>query len=100
MKDKSSLRGYASLAARLKKERERGNELARKLDEVNDDEKLYELVKNNTVVKNRIIADYLARLSTINGPCLVSTGLTALTPVNKPKNLADAKRIAEKIIRY
>lgn len=100
MKNKSNGRNYSALNLKLKKEREKGKMLTEKLNQMNDSEALYELVQNNPDVKNRIIAQYLYELTTRNNPKLASDGLSALTPVNKPKNLADAKRLAEKIIRY
>ncbi|MBR2967472.1 MAG: hypothetical protein IKC35_01680 [Clostridia bacterium] len=100
MKNKFNGRNYAALNLKLKKEREKGKMLAEKLSQMSDNETLFELAQANEYVKNRIIAQYLYELTTRNSPNLASNGLSALTPVNKPKNLADAKRLAEKIIRY
>ncbi len=59
---------------------------------------LWELVRDNQDIKKRIICEYLKGIP--SGVSLVgSTGYAALTPIHKPQNLADAKRIAEKIIK-
>ena len=100
MKNKSNAKSFAILSAQLKKERERGKKLIAQIDSLSSDEALYELVKGNEAVKNRIIAEYLAALAAKKSPTLIFSGETALTPVHKPKNLMDAKRLAERIIKY
>ena len=92
-------KNYSALKLALKKERERVVSLSEELRELNNDERLYELVKDNPYVKNRIISAYLLSLSSAKNPPLTSAGFAPLTPVNKPKNLADAKRLADKIIK-
>ncbi len=60
---------------------------------------LWELVVNNEHIRKRVICEYLAALP--KGVSLLnSEGYAALTPVHRPKDLADAKRIAEKIIKH
>lgn len=100
MSVKSNERGFGALRAELKKERETIKRLNAELNEINDNEKLYEIVSGNEAVKNRIIGDYLLALSGKPNPSLIGTGYSALTPVHKPKNLADAKRIADKLIKF
>lgn len=93
--------GYAALRAELKREREKNKQLYARLQSYSNDEKLWELVKDNTQIKERIISQYLMSLASKQRVSLISSnGFTALTPVNKPKNLADAKRLADKIIKY
>ncbi len=59
---------------------------------------LWGLVSDNAEIKRRVICEYLEALP--SGISLLgSSGYTAITPIHKPKNLADAKRIAEKIIK-
>lgn len=59
---------------------------------------LKELISGNKEIKKMVISEYLAALP--SGVALIgSTGYAALTPIHKPKDLADAKRIAEKIIK-
>lgn len=80
--------------AAIKRER---NELADSLDHLKGDG-LWELVSGNSEIKNKVICEYLKALP--SGISLLgSMGYAALTPVHKPKDLADAKRIAEKIIK-
>ncbi len=89
----------SALIKELKKEREKVRELTQKLDM--DDEKLWALVKENKNVKDRIIIEYLNSLSLGGAVTLIgSSGCSALTPVHRPKNLEDAKRLADKIIKY
>ena len=92
-------KNYSALRLALKKEREKVVALSEELKELNSDDRLYELVKDNPYIKNRIISEYLLSLSSTKNPPLVSAGFAALTPVNRPKNLADAKRLADKIIK-
>ncbi len=92
-------RKVSALVKDLKKEREKVRELTQQLDM--DDEKLWALVKENKAVKDRIIVEYLNSLSTGGAVTLIgSSGYSALTPVHRPKNLEDAKRLADKIIKY
>lgn len=55
----------------------------------------------NPELKARIIADYLNGLSEISAVSVLGsgTGATPLTPVAKPKSLAEAKKLAEIIIK-
>lgn len=100
MNGKNNNTGFAALRAELKREREKNKQLSARLQALDSDEKLWELIKDNTRVKNRIIDEYLKSLASKQRVSLISsTGFTALTPVNKPKNLADAKRLADKIIK-
>ncbi len=92
-------RKVSALVKDLKKEREKVRELTQQLDM--DDEKLWAIVKENKAVKDRIIVEYLNSLSTGGAVTLIgSSGYSALTPVHRPKNLEDAKRLADKIIKY
>lgn len=81
----------------LKRERERADELIKQANYLRG-EGLMELAVSNEQVRRRIIEEYLTALP--SGVALLGAcGLTTLTPVHRPKNLADAKRIAEKIIK-
>ncbi|MCH5164004.1 MAG: hypothetical protein J1F36_03220 [Clostridiales bacterium] len=92
-------KNYSALRSALKKEREKVIELSEEITKLNSDDKLYELVKDNPNIKNRIISEYLLSLSSAQNPPLSSAGFAPLTPVHRPKNLADAKRLADKIIK-
>lgn len=93
--------GFSALRNELKKERDKVKELSARLEELSKDDQLYALVIRNEKVKNKIISEYLKALSLRPNVALSgSNGFTALTPVNRPKNLAEAKRIADKIIKY
>lgn len=102
MKDNNrASRGYSALRAELKREREKVRKLGERLNELDDEEVLWDLVKDNTGIKNRIIAEYLRSFSERKSvPFAGSNGVIALTPVHRPKNLADAKRLADKIIKF
>ncbi|MBE5730752.1 MAG: hypothetical protein E7350_02215 [Clostridiales bacterium] len=100
MKSKSNPKGYAALSAMLRREREKGKRLEGKLTEMYSDEMLYELVKNNQAVRDRVISDYLNSLAARKNPRLVGGGIATLTPTHRPKSLADAKRLAERMIKY
>ncbi len=92
-------RKISALIGQLKREREKVKALTKELEL--DDDKLWSLVKDNTAIKNKIIAEYLAALSRPSAVSLMGQGgYSALTPVNKPKTLRDAKRLADKIIKY
>lgn len=96
-----SERGYAALRAELKKERDKVKKLSEEITNMLSEENLYELVRQNEEIKNRIISEYLMSLMEKDKLSLIGhSGLSALTPVKRPKNLEDAKRLADKIIKY
>lgn len=91
-------RHYSALISELKREREKVKKLSA-MTELTDD-KLWELVKDNRAVKDRIITEYISALASNGAIALIGrAGHSALTPVPRPKNLEDAKRLADKIIR-
>ena len=87
------------LEKQLVSEREKNEELQRQLSEAGSARSVYERASGDEEVKNRIISDYLMSLGSSKAPSLITTGVTALTPVSRPKTLADAKRLADKIIK-
>ena len=91
-------RGFAALRLELKREREKVKRLTEELEALRSESGLYEAVSGSEV-KNRIINEYLHSLAVKGNVPLISAGLTALTPTHRPKNLADAKRLADKIIK-
>lgn len=91
-------RGFAALRLELKREREKVKKLTEELETLKSEQGLYEAVKESEV-KDRIIGEYLCSLTVKGNVPLISAGLTALTPAHRPKNLADAKRLADKIIK-
>ena len=100
MGNKTKESGCSALRFELKKEREKVKKLTAELQEAKSDERLWELVKGNSTIKNKVISEYLRSLANRQQISLIgSTGVAALTPVSKPKNLADAKRLADKIIK-
>ena len=100
MSSKTNERGFSALRAELRKEREKVKRLSDQLATLQSDNGIWELIKDNQNVKNKIISEYLISLSGRQNVSLVGqNGFSALTPVNKPKNLADAKRLADKIIK-
>ncbi len=66
-----------------------------------EDEFIDRFVMSEEEIKRRIIAQYLTSLS--GGECPVTlggrVGYTPLTPMAKPKSLAEAKKLAEIIIK-
>ena len=93
---------FAALRAELKKEKMKNAELTAELkafkDKLEDDELLWSEIKNNENIRVKFIADYLSSLSRRKGVDLIKGGRSTLTPISRPKNLQDAKRLADKII--
>lgn len=65
------------------------------------DEEIVQRIMSSDEVRAKIIADYLKSLGSKNAVSVLNgqVGATPLTPVNKPKNLADAKKLAELLIK-
>ena len=69
------------------------------VDIINDAKFLDEYVYNNVEIKNNIISAYLEEKAQNKLPkCLTNRGKTLLTPVARPKSLAEAGRIAQDIL--
>ena len=82
--------GFALLMDRAKKSQ----------SDLKNEEYLYGLIKD-TPVKDRLIKEYISAVkSTAPDSVLIGgTGSIALTPPMRPKTLAEAKALAEKIIK-
>ena len=68
---------------------------------LSDEKFIEEYAARDSALKARIIADYLSGLSSGRGVSVLSsgTGSTPLTPAAKPKSLAEAKKLAEILIK-
>lgn len=65
------------------------------------DEEIIQRIMSSDEVRAKIIADYLKSLGSKNAVSVLNgqVGATPLTPINKPKSLADAKKLAELLIK-
>ncbi|MBQ8882000.1 MAG: hypothetical protein IJY70_01220 [Clostridia bacterium] len=65
------------------------------------DEEIIQRIMSSDEVRATIIADYLKSLGSKNAVSVLNgqVGATPLTPINKPKSLADAKKLAELLIK-
>lgn len=99
---------YKALEAEFTKRCQRLTALEKELKELregrNEEEERNELVNqilNDETVKNAIIAQYLKELSLKRDLSRLSsaTGYTALTPPKRPKNLQEAKELAQIIFK-
>ena len=68
--------------------------------EINEPD-IIEKILSSDEIKAKIIAEYLKSLCSNSSVRVLDkqVGATSLTPVNKPKTLADAKRLAEMLIK-
>ena len=71
------------------------------LEELDRNEDFLSQITNSEVVKKKIIEDYLRALSLKNSVAVLGSGLgsTPLTPPRRPKSLAEAKKLAEILIK-
>ena len=65
------------------------------------EEELIEIALQSERVRDKIISDYLQGLAANNGVRILSgrIGATALTPVERPRTLREAKAIADRMMR-
>ncbi len=64
------------------------------------DEELLEKIAKNEIMAQKVIDRYLDLFIAQNAPTLITgAGRSALTPVKKPKDLTEAKKLAEMLFR-
>lgn len=68
---------------------------------VEDDEEILAQILSSEVIRKKIIEDYLRSLSLNNNVAVLGSrvGSTPLTPPKRPKSLAEAKKLAEILIK-